>query len=433
MALREVLDEMVADHQTRRYPRTTPRLAKVPSLPGKANVIVGMRRVGKTYLMIQELATLEQRGVPRDRTLFLNLEDERLQPMAAADLHLVTDAFYARHPQARDHECWFFLDKIQNVPGWERFVRRLVETDNTRVMVTGSSAKLLSREIATSLRGRSLSTEILPFSFEEALAHAGIARPVRWPPPARTRSVLEHQFQVYLARGGFPEVQTLADEHRIAVLQEYIDVVLFRDIVERHRVTNTPALRHLVRRLLRSAGALFSIHKLHGEMRSGGMAIAKDDLHEFLGYLEDAFLLFSVGIDAQSEKRRLVNPRKAYLVDHALSQALQPPHSQNTGHHLENLVYVELRRRGHQPHYGVTRRGGEVDFVVRGLRPEIIQVTTTLAEPEVRQRELSALGEAMAELGMRSGVVITLAEEATHKIPAGTIRVVPAWRWLLER
>jgi hypothetical protein len=433
MSLRQTIDELIADHQTRRLPVATPRLVQVARLPGKADVVVGMRRSGKTYLLYQELAALQARGIPRERTLFINFEDERLQPLASTDLHLVTDAFYARYPELRDEECWFFLDEIQNVSGWERFVRRLVETENTRVMITGSSAKLLAKEIATSLRGRSLSTEILPFSFAEALAHAGIGTPPRWPPPARTRSLLEHHFRRYLARGGFPEVQTLADEHRVAVLQEYVDVVLFRDIVERHQVANTAALRHLVRRLLRSPAALFSVHKLHGEMKSAGIALGKDDLHEFISYLEDAFLLFPVGIDAHSEKRRLVNPRKNYLIDHALSQALRSPHSEDTGHHLENLIYLELRRRGHRPRYGVTRAGGEVDFVVRQARPELIQVTATLASPEVRRREFGALADAMAEHGVRTGLVITLAEEETHKVPGGTIRVVPAWRWLLDR
>ncbi len=432
MPLRETLDELVADHQVRRFPAPTPRAVKPARLPGKADVLVGMRRSGKTYLLFQELQALERAGVRRERTLLLNFEDERLQPLSSPELHLVTDAFYARNPSLRDQECWFFLDEIQTVQGWERFVRRLVETENTRVVVTGSSAKLLAKEIATSQRGRSLSTEVLPFSFEEALVHAGVAKPWRWPPPARVRSVLEHHLRRYLNRGGFPEVQGLTDEHRIAVLQEYVDVVLFRDVVERHRVTNTPALRHLVRRLVRSPASLFSVHKLHGELKSQGVAISKDDLHAYVGHLEDAFLLFPVPIDAQSEKRRLVNPRKAYLCDHALAHALLPPHSADVGHHLENVVYLALRRRGHRPGYGVTTTGEEVDFVVRGAQPQIVQVAASLSDPDVRRRELGALTEAMAETGVRSGVVVTLHDDERHRTTAGSIRVVPAWRWLLQ-
>lgn len=432
MPLRDTLEELMSDHRHRRFPSLTTRDVSLPRLPGKADVVVGMRRSGKTYLLFQEIERLKTQGVLRERTVFISFEDERLQPISAADLHLIQDVFYAGNPSLRNQECWFFLDEIQNVPGWERFVRRLIETENTRVVLTGSSAKLLSSEIATSLRGRSLSTELLPFSFAEALTHAGIARPKRWPPPAAERSVLEHQLKLFMKRGGFPEVQDLKDEHRIRVLQEYVDVVLYRDVIERHHVTNTPALRHLVRRLVRSPASLYTVHKIHAEMKAQGIAIGKSDLHEYVGHLQDAFLLFSVTIDAQSERRRLINPRKAYLVDHALAHALAMSRSEDVGHHLENIVYLEMRRRGFEVHYGVTRSGGEIDFVLRGPTHSLVQVSASLSDPDTRRRELAALEEGMEEHDLAEATIVTMNE--TEKISAGKrqINVVPAWRWLLQ-
>lgn len=288
------------------------------------------------------------------------------------------------------------------------------------------------QQIATSLRGRSLSTELLPFSFAEALAHAHVAEPDRWPPPAAHRSVLEHQFAIFLKQGGFPEVQGLKDEHRVRVLQEYVDVVLYRDVIERHRVTNTRALRHLVRRLVRSPASVFTVHKLHAEMKSQGIKIGKTDLHEYVGHLQDAFLLLAVTIDAQSERRRLVNPRKGYLVDHALAHALGMSRSEDVGHHLENVVYLEMRRRGFEVHYGVTRSGGEIDFVLRGPSHALVQVAATLRDPQTRQREIAALVEGMEEHELDEASVITLNETETVPLGKKRINVVPAWRWLLQ-
>jgi uncharacterized protein len=178
----EVIDRLIADFQERELPRVTRRDLSLPGLPGKADVVVGMRRSGKTWFVYQQIADRLASGIDRERLLYLNFEDERLLPLTAADLSRIPEAFYRRSPANREQLCWFFFDEIQNAPGWETFIRRLLETEKVALVLTGSSARLLSREIATSLRGRSLSTEILPFSFAETLRHQGVERPERWPP-----------------------------------------------------------------------------------------------------------------------------------------------------------------------------------------------------------------------------------------------------------
>ena len=160
--------------------------------------------------------------------LYLNLEDERLLPMTSTDLHWITDVYFRRYPHFRERECFFFFDEIQNIPGWERFVRRLLDTENAHICLTGSSAKLLSREIATELRGRSLSTEMFPFSFTESLDHAGVDVGSQKRPGSKKRSILENRLRTYLQEGGFPEVQDLSDEYRVRILQDYLDVVILR-------------------------------------------------------------------------------------------------------------------------------------------------------------------------------------------------------------
>ena len=313
-------------------------------------------------------------------------------------------------------------------------MRRLVDTEAVRVVVTGSSARLLAREIATSLRGRSLSTELLPFSFAETLDHAGVDLPTRWPPPARIRSLLEHRFQRYLETGGFPEIQNVTPDIRVRTLQEYVDVVVLRDVAERNRITNVAALRYLTRRLLRSPSGRFSVNRIYNDLRSQGIAASKDALHEYLAHLEDAYLLFTIDRHSESVKQRQVNPKKCYLVDHGLAQALAFQRTDDVGHLLENIVYLELRRRGFTASYVTTASGLEVDFLARHRtgRERLVQVCADLAGPKTRDRELRALDEAMRALKIRNAAIVTMREEEILKAGGGAVRVVPAWRWLLE-
>ena len=429
-----LFDRLIADFQERDLPRVTPRSLALPALPGKADVVVGMRRSGKTYFLYQQIQERLAGGIDRARLLYLNFEDERLLPLAAADLSRIPEAFYRRFPSSREQLCWFFFDEIQNVPGWETFVRRLLDTEKVALVLTGSSAKLLSREIASSLRGRSLSTEILPFSFEESLRHAEVALPESWPPGARARSVLEHRFREYLESGGFPEIQGLPQDLRVRVLQEYVDVVIFRDVVERHGVENLPALRYLERSLLASPAGRFSVSKLFNDLKSQGMRVGKDSLYEYLAHLEDSFLLFTVPVASPSARVRQVNPRKCYPVDPALAAAVSFRASGDVGHLLETVVYLELRRRGRRLAYVSTHSGYEVDFLAedsRGTR-ELVQVCADLEGSGARERELRALEEGLRETPCNGATVITLREEGGLDLAGRPVRIVPAWRWLLE-
>lgn len=434
MSLRETVEQLVADFQERSLPRPTPRRVVLHSLPGKVDAVMGMRRSGKTWLLFERIRALEAAGVPRSRILYVNFEDERLLPLGAADLQLFPDALYRRFPSTRLEERWFFFDEIQNVPGWERFIRRMVDEAGTRIALTGSSARLLGREIATSLRGRSLATELLPFGFDEALAHLGVPVPDRWPPPAAMGSLLQHHLRGYLTRGGFPEVQSIQEPTRVRVLQDYLDVVLLRDIIERHGVSNTGALRWLVRRLVGAPCGRFSVNRLYQDLRSQGVSVSKDSLHEWVSHLEDAFLIFPVSIHAWSEQARAVHLRKGYLVDPGLATATSFKAGSDLGHLLENTVYLELRRRGYEVRYVETRSGYEVDFLASSPLGEtvLVQVCADISEPPTRERETRALREAMEELSLRESFIVTLEDTDQIELPEGTIHAVPAWRWLLE-
>lgn len=430
----QILDQLIADFQDRELPALTPRTTELVQIPGKTAVVIGMRRAGKTWFLFQLMQELLRSGLSKDRLLYLNFDDDRLEPLDQQILSELVDAFYRRFPTNRERECWFFLDEIHNVPGWEQVVRRLLDTERLRMVLTGSSARLMSREIATTLRGRTLTTEVLPFSFEESLRHKGVPLPERWPPPSRVRSRLEHEFAEYLETGGFPEAQGQPYETRLRLFQDYVNVVLFRDVVERYQVSNTVALRYLVRRLVRDPGTSFSITRFHHDLRSQGVSVGKDTLYEYLGHLEDAQLIHLVGIHSRSERTRMRNPRKCYLTDHALSQSYSFTATHEEGHSLENVVAIELGRRSYQVSYLQTKRGFEVDFYARkrGEDPEIIQVCADLSDSGTRERELRALSEALGEQRLREATIVTLNDEETISLGARTVRVVPAWRWILE-
>jgi predicted AAA+ superfamily ATPase len=218
----------------------------------KAHAVIGMRRAGKTCYLHQHLRQRLGEGVERDRLVYFNFEDERLAGLEAKDMGRVLDEYYRLRPHYRHCErVTFCLDEVQTVPGWESFLRRVLDEEKVEVLFSGSSARLLSREIATQMRGRSMETVITPYSFREFLA-ATDREPVAEGEPvgARRRSELERAFGDYLDIGGFPEAVHMPLPERIRLLQGYVDIVLFRDMVERHGIANRPALRALTRQLL---------------------------------------------------------------------------------------------------------------------------------------------------------------------------------------
>jgi uncharacterized protein len=211
-----------------------------------------------------------------------------------------------------------------------------------------------------------------------------------------------------------------------------VQVAIFRDVVERHGVAHVAALHQLVRQLVAAPASALSVHKVFQALKSQGFRLGKDAVYEYVRFLEDAFLLFTVEIDSDSARARMVNPRKCYLVDTGVAQAFSPRAQANTGQLLENVVYLELRRRGYETTYLRTPGGHEVDFVARkrGEPVELLQVCADLSA--ARERELGALGEALKAGRGRRATVVTLAEEETVTLARRRVRVVPIWRWLLE-
>ncbi len=438
--MRNVIRQKLADSLAADWPKLTRREARVPAIPGKAHAVVGMRRAGKSCFLKQCLLDRAKAGVPRNALVYFSFEDERLAGMQTEQLSWVLEEYYLACPQFRDRrEVVFCFDEIQAVPGWEAFIRRILDSEKMEVFVSGSSARMLSREIATALRGRGTETVIFPFSFGEYLRHYGLEVPENPAFVAKAqRSQLENSFLAYLETGGFPEVQGLDPRDRLNLLQGYVDTVIFRDVVERHHATNVEALRRLARQLLASPAGGFSVHKFFNDLHSQGVAVGKDALHTMLSWLEDSFLIRLVPIDAASERKRQVNPRKVYPVDQGLIPAFDRSGKPNPGHALETAVLIELERRSWQVAYVRTKTGCEVDFLATSPEGKkiYIQVCSDLSTGDVRKREFRPLLELLSLRSKEAFLLLTLTTAdvsiCQKEAPPGlTIR--PAWEWLLER
>ena len=429
--LRAKLDESLAAAPR----RLTHRDVRLPAIPGKAFAVIGVRRSGKTSFLAQCRAARLQAGAPSESQLLLLLEDERLIGLTVTDLGWLIEEHARRFPGLHSGGgVTLYLDEVQYVPGWEGLVRRLMDTGGADVFVTGSSARLLSREVATSLRGRAMEVLVHPFSFREALRHTGDEPPAHAGSGAWPAAALDRRLRRYLIEGGFPEAQGADPRDRAALLGGYVDVVVLRDVIDRHGVTNPLALRWLQRQLLANPGGGFSMKKQYDTLRSQGVRVGKDTLHAYLGYLEDAFLVRTVSLHATSERQRMVNPRKAYPVDPGLISLFAQSGRSYQGHALETTVLLELERRGWEVSYVRTEEGWEVDFYAHrpGEAPLLVQVCLETGDDATWEREVRALRSAGETYGDARLLLVTLDSSPPRRQLPDRVTWAPAARWLLE-
>ncbi|MCK6553750.1 ATP-binding protein [Candidatus Binatia bacterium] len=402
-------------------PSMRPRAVDVPLNSGKVIVLVGIRRSGKTFLLLDVIRRLQATGVDRRQIVALNFEDDRLQPLRARDLDAVLHAHAELHPAHAASPRYFLFDEVQNAPGWERFVRRLHDTRAGAVFVTGSSSKLLSREIATGLRGRCLSYEVFPLSFAEYLTFRGLSHE---PYSALSEARMAAALDDYLQTGGLPEVVLAEEALRPRILREYVDLVFYRDLVERHGLSNPLILREMLRHCLASPATLLSPHRLYLDLRSRGLAVGKDTLYRYLRHLEEAYLVYLLPVADRSLRKQAMQPKKLHVVDWSLGYPYRPGPLIDRGRRLENAVFLHHRRQREDLAY----LGGpqEIDLAVGGADAEAwVNTAWSLSEDETWRRECAAI---QRPGGPQTRWLIAR-ETAGRAAPAG-VRVADAWRYL---
>lgn len=393
-------------------------LAKQLQLP-HALVIAGLRRAGKSTLLLQLIKNEFNWDV-----YYFNLEDERLVGFTVQDFNTLYETMLELYGK----RSVFFLDEIQNIPEWERFVRRL-QNEKIKFVITGSNASLLSKELGTKLTGRYIQIELLPYSFEEFLNYQQVDHSENSFLITQERAVLKKCFNDYITLGGIPEYITYRTTHILTTLYENI---LYKDIIVRYELHSVRALRELALYVMSNIGTRISYAKLKNTLNLGSINTVKNYLH----YLENSYLIFMVDSYAYSILQRTTSQKKIYVIDTGLANAMSIQFSRNTGKYLENIVFLELRRRYEHIFYYQTENKLEVDFVIHNNKKIIalIQVCESLQNEKTRKREMTALFTAMNELNIEHGFILTLDETESITLSKNKkVSVLPIYQWLLNK
>ncbi len=427
------LKAAIIEWQERDLPKLYPRRSSIQLELPHINDIIGVRRCGKTYFMFQQIEELITSGVPKSRILYLNIDDDRLQPLNGDELDRLIDTFRELYPSGDDERLYFFLDEIQNFPGWELWIKGIYDRKrNLKIIISGSNASLLSEEVANRLTGRYHTTRMYPFSFSEFVEYHTIQIDLKTLPYSEKRSDIKRLFQKYLTSGGFPEVILYPSADETILLQSYFDDIIFRDIVTRYGVRNPSLFKELAIFCISNVAKPHTYNSLR-KLFSGYQTISTDAIINYLSYLEDAFLLFSVRHHDDSLRKQMNKPRKLYCIDPGMMNAVSFRFSEDIGRLFEDLVFIQLYRTGHEIYYWQDEKGLEVDFVLKsGLKSfELIQVSIDLSDQSTREREIKGLLSAMDHFGVSEGLILTR-DLFDEEILAGkTIRYLPLWYWLL--
>jgi len=376
-------------------------------------IFSGVRRCGKSTLMDHI------RNNNPENNFSLNFDDNRLTGFSGGDFEKLYEAFYELYEPGK---TWYF-DEIQNIGGWELFIRRL-HNEGHKVWITGSNANMLSRELGTHLTGRYLQTAVFPFSFAEYCRFREITiEPNDLYSPAKT-TVLKKAFQDYFKNGGFPEFLQSANPDYLKILFENI---LYRDVVVRHNIRNSRLFMEMTHFLISNISKETSYNSLKKIFGLANSITVK----EYISYLEDCYLLFSINKFDFSLKKQLANPKKIYCVDTGMAGMVSFQFSENFGRQLENLVFLHLKRTGAEVYYH--RENHECDFLEVSNKKVLraIQVCQSVEQSSTRQREITGLHEALKTHKLQTGWIITGDEEETIGHDDCTIQVVPAWKFLL--
>lgn len=410
---------------------TTPREISVPVKSGQIISIIGSRRAGKTTLLKQLIQKLLLEGANIEQMVFINFEDERI-PRETESFEQLLIAHSELFPRLDPTDCWYFFDEIQEMPGWEKFVRRLHETKSRNIFLTGSNARFLSREIASALRGRTISYEVYPFSFREYLTHKKIDPEKLF--STRDKAIIRTSFEEYLQKGGYPETIDQEPSVRQKIFKSYLDVMIYRDIIERYNAKNHEAIKAFIKKGLTNIAKEASVHKTYLELKSAGFEISKDYLYKINEWCEEIFLFFHLTQYHGSVSKELASAKKIYCIDNGLITSTSFRTASDTGRLLENCIFMELKRRGEDLYY--SKMPKECDFIVKENDEikQLIQVTTTLGDPITKKRELEGIIQTMKKTGtVEKALIITLEEETTIHYEGVTIQVLPAIKWLLKR
>jgi predicted AAA+ superfamily ATPase len=423
--VKEILKKIIVDFIERDLPEIKEREIDLPLNSGKIVSIVGARRTGKTFLLYWLISKLRQE-IPSDRIIYINFEDDRLFPASLQTMDMFLQAYYELYPNNKSQKVYFFFDEIQEIKNWELFVRRIYDNENCSLFVTGSSSKLLIKEVSAALRGRNISYEIFPLSFIEYLTLKGIE--VR-KYSSESLSRIVNAFEQYLSTTAFPELVNMEENLRRKSLKEYLDLVIYKDIVEKYRVSNIHLMKYLIKFVFSNCANLISINNIYNEMKSSGLSISRNTVYEYISYLEDSYTIFSLPLFTRNFREQQRNPKKYYAIDIGLRRAMTI--SEDKGKLLESIVYFHLRRYNENVFYYLSDQ--EVDFVLlKGNEFQLLNVCYEMLSAGTKKREINSLLNAMKKMNQKTAYLLTGDEEGEEIIDNKKIKIIPVWKWILD-
>jgi len=395
-----------------------------------AQTIIGPRRSGKSFSLFY---WIKKQKLKDEDYLFVNFEDDTVIAKPRDEKVKVISAhveLYNKEPS------YIFLDEIQALDRWESFLYSLIEKKKYHIFITGSSSKLLSKEISTQLRGRSITKVVFPLNFREFLKFIDFKMSKL--PTTVEIGKLKHYLNKFMLSTGYPQV-VIDNLNPKIFFKEYLDLIIFKDIIERYGVENIPALRHFILRAISSFSKEFSINKVFNELNSIGIKTGKGTLYNYASYLEDVSIAFFIKRFYFSEKKSQLSIPKVYVCDNGLPNYLLSTHTErNLGRYMENLVAIDLKKQELEGKFNIfywkDYQQKEVDFVIKeGLNvKQLIQVTYASGRDEIEKREIKALLKASKLLNCKELLVITWDYENEEIVDKRKIRFVPLWKWLLK-
>lgn len=418
---KELFKYVIKEFHETELPRLNERDLVIPKTK-KVVTLVGTRRSGKTFYFYQLMKAV-MKNTPKDRILYINFEDDRILPLDVKELDNVLEAYYELYPENKEEEIYVFFDELQNISGWELYIRRIYDKETVRLFITGSNSKLLSREIATSLRGRTLTFNLFPLSFKELLKFKEIKaeKDIAY---SKERFKIKKLLVDYLNLGGFPEVVLEKNYLEQKILNNYFEIMIYKDIVERFSIRNVVLLKTLAKFLLTNTSKLFSVNSYYKSLKET-TSVGKETLFEYMSYLEETNFVFFVPLFSYSLKQQQANPKKVFCIDNGLRNAVSFKFSKDEGRLAENLVFLELKRREEEIYYWKNK--GEVDFVIKSKDQSLIAINVSYSD-EIYEREAKSLLEFKKKFrNIKNLVVLT---KDTQKKEGG-ITFIPLWKWLL--
>ena len=400
----------------------------------KIITIPGVRRCGKSTLMMIAINALIESGVPVQNILWIGFDDERLKRMTSDDLDEVIAAYMEMYPDVPIKDVHMFFDEIQIIEGWEYFVLRVYKNYCKNIYICGSNATMLSTELGTALRGYPLEYKTYPLSFNEYCRFKGVDTDSYL---EQDKAKVRNAFAEYNHTSAFPEVVlTVSESEKLQLLNGYFDTMLLKDVAEHYGIANLPVLRYFVKRIMANLTKPTSILSIYNDIKSQGLRISKDELYRWADYVCDVFMFIRIPKYERSLAKEQKALKKYYCIDNGLRSAVLLPQSDDNGKLLENAVLLHLNRNlGPADRIFYFQESAECDFVVqRNERvDELIQVTWDMSDDNTREREINGLLEASRATGCDKLTIITIDEESAFERNGKTIHVMPAWKWALGR